>query len=222
MFSQVSFTENISDSFGGGMYNSSSNPVINSITFDSNSALERGGAIYNNLSSPSLANLTISGNIAPLGAGIYNSEHSNPTLTSVLFFGNQASQEGAAIYNSYSTPTLINSILWDSGPDEISGNTVTYASYSIIQGGYPGEAILHDDPLLGPLQDNGGFTLTHALLPGSPAIDTGFPGNCPLFDQRGYFRPLDGNGDGIPVCDMGPYEFSLSTPVLIYLSLIVK
>ena len=49
------------------------------------------------------------------------------------------------------------------------------------------------NPELGPLQNNGGATATHALLPGSPAIDTGpdpvpdFPGNA--FDQRGDGYP---------------------------------
>ena len=43
------------------------------------------------------------------------------------------------------------------------------------------------DPLLGPLQDNGGPTFTHELLPGSPAIDAGDPGFAPppFYDQRG-------------------------------------
>jgi CSLREA domain-containing protein len=61
------------------------------------------------------------------------------------------------------------------------------------------------DPLLGPLADNGGPTLTHALLPGSAALDalTGF---CPATDQRGFARPYDGNGDGTAVCDIGAYE----------------
>ena len=43
------------------------------------------------------------------------------------------------------------------------------------------------DPLLGPLADNGGLTLTHALQPGSPAIDRGDPA-APAQDQRGYGR----------------------------------
>ena len=43
------------------------------------------------------------------------------------------------------------------------------------------------DPMLGPFQDNGGPTLTHALLPGSPGINAGDPGFTPppFFDQRG-------------------------------------
>jgi len=46
---------------------------------------------------------------------------------------------------------------------------------------------INTDPMLGPLQDNGGPTFTHALLPGSPAIDAGDPSFTPPpdFDQRG-------------------------------------
>ena len=48
------------------------------------------------------------------------------------------------------------------------------------------------DPLLGPLADNGGPTMTLAPLPGSPAIDRGDPVNFPAFDQRGEPRPAAG------------------------------
>jgi cysteine-rich repeat protein len=63
------------------------------------------------------------------------------------------------------------------------------------------------DPLLGPLADNGGRTRTHALLPGSPAINAGHPGTpangdaiCPTTDQRGVVRPVG------PACDIGAFE----------------
>jgi CSLREA domain-containing protein len=58
------------------------------------------------------------------------------------------------------------------------------------------------DPKLGPLQDNGGPTLTHTLLAGSPAIDAGENGSCPATDQRGIKRP---QGKG---CDIGAVEFT--------------
>jgi hypothetical protein len=58
------------------------------------------------------------------------------------------------------------------------------------------------DPLLGPLADNGGPTLTHALLPGSPAIDAGNPAipNPPPADQRGFARIYG------PAIDIGSFE----------------
>ena len=60
---------------------------------------------------------------------------------------------------------------------------------------------------------NGGPTETHALVPGSPAIDAGGPvcldpnGNPLLTDQRGKPRIVDGNGDGTSRCDIGAFEF---------------
>ena len=54
------------------------------------------------------------------------------------------------------------------------------------------------DPLLGPLADNGGPTLTQALLPGSPAIDAANNAVCPATDQRGVARDA--------ACDVGAFE----------------
>src|SRR5262249_34416803 len=67
--------------------------------------------------------------------------------------------------------------------------------------------------VLGPLQNNGGPTETHALSPGSPAIDAGETvctddNGAPLTtDQRGMPRPIDGNADGTAACDIGSFEF---------------
>jgi hypothetical protein len=72
------------------------------------------------------------------------------------------------------------------------------------------------DPLLGPLQDNGGPTWTHALLPGSPAIDAGSSGGLNT-DQRGAPRPYD--VPGIPNAadgsDIGAFEYQGDVPTVL-------
>ncbi len=98
-------------------------------------------------------------------------------------------------------------------PDDCAG-TLTSQGFNIVS--TPNCTITGPfsqvDPLLGPLQNNGGPTLTHALLSGSPAIDAGETPNCtdnlgaPIAtDQRGLQRPANG---GISLrCDIGAFEF---------------
>ena len=73
----------------------------------------------------------------------------------------------------------------------------------------PGDQI-DTDPMIGPLQDNGGPTLTHALLPGSPAINTGDPNFTPppFYDQRGprFRRVFNGR------IDIGSFETQPQPP----------
>src|SRR5262249_41121260 len=68
--------------------------------------------------------------------------------------------------------------------------------------GFDPTDLLDLDPLLGPLQDNGGPTLTMSLLPGSPAIDAGDNTGAPVWDQRGhgFRRIVDGR------IDIGAFE----------------
>lgn len=64
------------------------------------------------------------------------------------------------------------------------------------------------DPKLGPLADNGGPTLTMALLPGSPAIDAGNTSVAPGTDQRGFPRPA-----GL-AADIGAFEYGSVMPTI--------
>ena len=74
----------------------------------------------------------------------------------------------------------------------IENNGETYNDFD------SGGIVSSENPRLGVLQDNGGLTRTHALLAGSPAIDSGFDDENSQFDQRGFWREQDGNNDGIP------------------------
>jgi CSLREA domain-containing protein len=213
-YTNVTFIDNYAGVMGGGLFESGTlnSSKYTNVTFSSNQAVQAGGGIYYDESYPTLTNITFSGNSATYGGGIYN-HRSSPTLTNVTFFDNSAVLNGGGIYNieyygTGSHPILINTILWGNSPDQIfladlSSATVTYSD---IQGGWDGVGNIDSDPRLGPLQDNGGSTLTHALAWNSPAIDTGDNDQCPTTDQRGVIRPLDGNGDGKVVCDIGAYE----------------
>jgi len=142
--------------------------IVNS-TVSGNSAGTSGGGLSTFFSSLRVANSTIAGNSAPSGGGIYNDGQST-----VVEISNTILNAGALGENIFN-----------------NGGTVTSDGYNLSSddgGGYltgPGDQI-NTDPLLGPLQNNGGPTFTHALLPGSPAIDTGDPNFTPppSNDQR--------------------------------------
>lgn len=80
--------------------------------------------------------------------------------------------------------------------------------------------LMNISPKADPLEDNGGFFPTHALQAGSPAIDRAI-GSAAASDQRDLARPVDGNGDGVKVSDLGAYEYGANTEVEI-MPLILK
>ena len=237
ILTNVTFSGNTANDSGGGMYNqASSSPILNNVTFNSNTA-DYGAGIFNTGDSGAiLTNVTFSDNWADyLGGGIYCTEgdvNGSFALTNVTFTGNVGGGEYNAcvmFIGANCDFTLVNTIIWGNIPDFISGEpggTIT-VTYSDIQGPgvYPGTGNIIQDPLLGPLADNGGFTLTHALGVGSPAIDAGDPNpdNCPATDQRGFPRPVDGDGVDGPCCDMGAYEAEVLVPDFpIYLPMILR
>ncbi|NLN70297.1 MAG: hypothetical protein GX142_05880 [Chloroflexi bacterium] len=221
---EVSFNNNSTsgtNAKGGGMYYKDGSITLTNVTFSGNSVIGEnvagGGMCHESESgSMTLTNVTFSGNLANgqlviEGGGLYVGSE-NAALTNVTVSGNLAgakSGNGGGVYVGSDSVTLINTILWGNKPDQISGKGKADISYSIVEGKevYPGDGNLNENPLLLPLADNGGYTLTHALERGSPAIDAGSPDICPLTDQRGVSRPIDGNGDGDQVCDIGAYEY---------------
>ncbi len=202
-------------SSGGGMKNLyNTNPILTNVAFINNSSTYQGGGMDNWNSNPILKNVTFSGNSSSYGGGI-NNDTSSPVMLHVTVVNNSASSFGGGIYNRLgSYPVFTNGIVWGNLPVDSQIWNVTSSvpsiTYSDIEGGWEGTGNINLNPLLGPLADNGGFSMTHALLYGSPAIDSGNAAVDVSVDQRGFSRPYDGNGDGVALPDMGAYESRFS------------
>jgi len=186
---------------GGGMFNGG--PLtIGSTTISDNSAANGGGIYNSGGGTTTITNSTVSGNTAGSGGGIFNIRML--AITSSTLSNNSASL-GGGVFNNETFQigdTILN--MGASGANIANFGTVTSLGYNLSSddgGGVltgPGDQI-NTNPLLGPLQNNGGPTFTHALLPGSPAIDAGDPNFTPppSFDQRGpgFDRVVNGRID---------------------------
>lgn len=212
---------------GGGMYNDNSCPILTNVTLSGNTASNNGGGMYiYNGSDPILTNMTFSGNTAVnRGGGVYVNGGSHPEFTNSTITGNTAAS-GGGLFNDdsdlWNEVYFWNSILWgNTGGQIIALDIHIWIWHSVVQDGFGSTWPTNTtaDPLLGPLADNGGFSLTHTLGTGSSAIDTADPGYCPAFDQRDFPRPMDGDGDGAPICDIGAVEnpqiYRIFLPVII-------
>lgn len=184
---RVTLYQNHSDWDGGGIAGIDSITLTN-VTLSENSVngstLSEGGAMY---VSGSNARVTIS----------------NSTIVSNT--SNNASYVGGIVSSSSPTVTIENSILahnTNANCDSIeasasAGNNLESADDCNF--GASGD-ITNTLPILGPLQDNGGATWTHALLQGSPAVNAGNTATCATGDQRGVSRPQGA------ACDIGAVE----------------
>lgn len=229
-------SSNLGNTAGGGILNSGTATIsASTISGNSTSGGGRGAGIYTR-GEILLINTTIHGNTTgagveegSVGGGIANEggkvRGSNNTITGNTVAGNSdAPGQGAGIYTAAGSSTkLWNTILaGNTGVGTATSDCVgplTSNGYNLIQNAsgctITGETtnILGVDPKLGPLQNNGGLTLTRMVLSGSPALDAAHPAlpgadpnACYYTDQRDLTRPQDGNGDGVARCDIGAVE----------------
>jgi hypothetical protein len=201
---------------GGGISNSGTLTVNNS-TVSGNTATFDGGGISNS-GTLTVNNSTVSGNTGGFdGGGIENDGTltvNNSTISQNTTI--QRSSFGGGIYNNVliggmmtARNTIIAGNTATGGPD-VYGNLGSQG-HNLIGNSSDGSGfgptdLLDVDPLLGPLQDNGGPTWTYALMPGSPAVDAGDPTEIGIPDQRGVIR-----SGGV---NIGAYQASASAFLL--------
>lgn len=160
--------------------------IVGNLISSEPGGIAEGGGLFagaNNETS-TLANDTLDGNTAE-GAGKGGDLLADPKVqvANTIVAGGSASAE---TQNCYGEPTSL-------------GHNID----SLDQCAFHAAGDLKNtEPLLGPLQLNGGLVQTQALRPGSPAIDAGAQGPCPAFDARGVKRPQGA------ACDIGAFELA--------------
>lgn len=194
-----------SGGIGGGIFNGAVVNLVNTtISGNRTSGFNApGGGFYNNGSTVTLTNCTITGNeaITHVGNGFFQSLFVSglTTIQNTIIAQNVGGPDTSGNFSSLGN-NLIGNATDSTGfnSDDLKGNTATPLN-----------------AMLGPLASNGGPTMTHALLAGSPALDAGnndfglSTDDTPLLtDQRGAGRITDSPDAGtIATVDIGAYEF---------------
>ncbi len=217
------FAGNSASDFGGGVANGGTLTITGS-TFSGNSAGFDGGGVRNRSGTLTIANSTFSGNGAGRdGGGVWSGRlnpFSSPTVAvyNSTFSENQAGGSGGGLRIVEGDATLKNTIMANStgGGDcvgTLTGSNLnnliedTGANACGLTDGVDGN-IIGQDPQLDPLFGSPAY---FPLRLGSPARDAGDPTTCqdpPVNNrsQNGIPRPQDGDGNGVPVCDIGSFE----------------
>jgi len=229
VLNSIHVTANSANTAGGVYFNNGTDHQILNSTFSANTASSCGG-FYNDTSTLAVTNSTISGNsVENIGGGFCSL--ANTTLRHVTITANSAGNGGGGMlinlainFPNRRTLNLGNTIVagntGSSTPDiRFNGGTITTAGYNLLgdnsgietifPAGNPnanqdivGTSASPVNPLLGPLQNNGGTTPTHALLLGSLAINVGNNAEAPVTDQRGFARIIGGT------IDIGAFEYA--------------
>ena len=185
---------------GGGVFFTSSGTIgLTNSTLSGNSAAGDGGGLATDEGTTNLRNATVNGNVADVdlvgggdGGGMLDTGSATLFVRNTIVAGN--SDLSAEAPDCSGTPASEGYNLFGN----TSGCTV---------GGVSTGNVTNPNPGLELLASNGGPTLTHALLSGSPALNAGYPGSgagqpCEATDQRNLPR-----GGAAGQCDIGAFEF---------------
>lgn len=203
---------------GGGIYlreNSIFVSELRRLLVAENLASAQGGGLW--LGSDALiGNATVTLNGATAGGGLYIHENADATAVNLSLIGHLSGQD----LHKFGTLTLQNSIISTPGQSDclmgLNNPTITSLGNNIADdasclGLIQPTDLNNTNPLVEPLADSGGNTLTYAPMAGSPALDAGNSAACaadPVLavDQRGGVRPSNGS------CDIGAHERGAVVP----------
>jgi CSLREA domain-containing protein len=197
--------------------------TVTNSTFANNTSQDNGGGVRIDIAggTATITNSTFVNNSAGSRGGGLQVKSGTVTVSFSTFSGNSASypgpSTGGAVQASGGSVTVLQSILANSLSNSVTGadcdqldpGTVALTN-SLVENNSDctGTVASSADPMLGSLADNGGATMTLALLAGSPAINLANDVGCPSTDQRGVARPQGAH------CDLGSYEFGDVSPVV--------
>ena len=197
---------------GGGVFSSGSTTINKSLIVNNSAIANDGGGLFAAAGTLDVRNSTIANNSATgIGGGLVTTAgEANPevSINNVTFAGNSATS-GGGIYLWNGSLDVQNTIVANSPGggncngvqpiNSLGNNLSSDGSCNFTASG----DLLNTDPLLDPLNSNGGPTQTMALQTGSPAIDGGNNATCESSDQRGLPRPQGA------ACDIGAFESAL-------------
>ncbi|MCP5097453.1 MAG: hypothetical protein GY943_18055, partial [Chloroflexi bacterium] len=210
---------------GFGCFDEFTETIINNSTISGNAGWFGGGVVefnfgcYDGAFNMTINNSTISGNSASYaGGGVFHySAYSDDVLTisNSTITGNSASSRGGGVFSRWAETIINRSIISGNvAPEDREIHGIIDSTYNLL--GYSGDSGVSfplspsdivpaealSDILDTALLHNGGSTATHALVPGSPAIDASpADADCLVTDQRGLARPQGA------ACDIGAFEF---------------
>jgi len=180
---------NVSNDVGGGIRSLGNAEIINSTISGNEATGWYAGAIFVTDGIVNMTNVTIADNVSPAWApadvfvGTFTEASATLTLTNTII--------SSAQDNCFFAP-------WGAGVVTLTADHNNVFTDATCFAGASDQVVV--DAGLSPLADNGGPTLTHALLSGSMAIDAADDAVCPATDQRGVARPQGAH------CDVGAYE----------------
>ncbi len=187
---RTTISGNVSADVGGGVRSLGNAEIVNSTISGNESTGWYGGAVFVTDGVVNMTNVTVAANVSPpwAPAAVFVGTFTDASAT--LNIANTVVADNVS-ESCFLAPFGAGAVAINSLGSNVYGDGTCFAT--------GGDQIVTDAGL-GPLADNGGPTLTHALLAGSPAVDAADAATCPTTDQRGVARP---QGAG---CDIGAFE----------------